>query len=410
MERLKLDKVKLMAAAATLAMFAGTACAHFEIYGNVNKEFLYSYDGFQSASIFADNNYDPSKLGVIVTKHLDRCTTFGAETELQFNPNNSRLVSQLENTSPYTSLVFIRKADAWMSHSMWGKLSLGLGYAASYGITDYSFAGTNDTSLGVVVANTAGGMYIPVSGSKATFADPTIDRVFNSLNGVGDIDDYTGLYTTKNRVRLDTGNWCGFSAAVSYGNVGHRLANYESIDDSIGNTEQYFDAAVRYTEDFCDFKVGAGVAFAHFTRDGLDSEIDPIVPGASRGEESWSGSIAAEHKPTGINAAVAGGVKRKINSSLDDYKMWYVQLGKHFCLTHYGQTNVALDYFHGKNSRLNGDKAQSYSLGITQDLNKINSAVYASVRNYKYDDVPGVNYHEVVAATVGVKINFGASL
>ena len=103
-----------MAAAATLAMFAGTACAHFEIYGNVNKEFLYAYDGFNSASIFADNNYDPSKLGLIVTKHLDRCATFGAETELQFNPNNSRLVSQLDNTDPYTSIVFIRKLDAWM--------------------------------------------------------------------------------------------------------------------------------------------------------------------------------------------------------------------------------------------------------------------------------------------------------
>lgn len=401
-----------MAAAATLAMFAGTACAHFEIYGNVNKEFLYSYDGFESASIFADNNYDPSKLGVMVTKHLDRCVTFGAVAELQFNPNNSRLINQLDNTDPYTSIVFVRQVDSWVSGGMWGKLSLGLGYAASWGITDYSFAGTNTTSLGVVVANTAGGMFIPVSGHKATGLNPTVDRVFNSLNGVGDIDDYTGLFTTKNRVRYDTADWAGFSAGISYGNVAHRIGVYEDIDNGprTGSTEEYTDVAVRYKQDFCDFKLGAGVAWAYFTRDGLTTELDPVRTGATRGEEVWSGSVAAEHKPTGINAAFAGGSKRKMVPALDHYKMWYVQLGKHFCLTHYGQTNLAIDYFQGKNARFNGDKARSYSVGVTQDLNKINSALFAAVRSYRYSDVPGISYHNVTAFTVGMKLNFGASL
>lgn len=410
MERLNLDKVKLMAAAATLAMFAGTACAQLGVYGDLNKAFLYGYDGQNSASVFIDNNYDPSKVGFMVSKHVDKCVTFGGVAELEMVPNNSRLVSQLENTNVFTNTVFVRKLDAWMTNAMWGKLSLGLGDAASWGITDMSFAGTNRTSLGVVVANTAGGMFFAVDGNKATLTDPTVNRVFNSLNGVGDIDDYTGLFVQKNRVRYDTADWCGLTASVSYGNVAHRLANFETIDDNVLNAEQYTDVAVRYMQDFCDFKVGAGVAWAYFTRDGLTSEVDPVLLGATRGEEVWSGSVAAEHKPTGINAAFAAGTKRKMVPALSHYSMWYVQLGKQFCLTHYGKTNVAIDYFQGKNSRVNGDKAKTYSLGVTQDLNKINSAVYAAVRNYKYDDVPGVNYHDVFAATVGVKINFAACL
>lgn len=410
MERLNLDKVKLMAAAATLAMFAGTACAHMEIYGHVNKAFLWTDDGYEDSSIFVDNDYAPSLVGFRASKHLDQCWTFGGVAELEFISNNTRLVSQIENEDAYTRTVLVRKLDSWMSYGQWGTLNLGLGESASWGITNLSYAGTTETSLGSSVADMAGGMRFRVNGNRATAANPSVERVFDALNGVG--DTYDGLYTTENRVMFRTGDWMGFNLGVSYGNIIKDVYyTYELVDDNTRNRRQYFDAALRYAHDFCDFKLSAGVAYAHYTRDGDVSEIDPAVTGVAVSDvHTWSGSIAAEHKPTGINAAFAAGVKDKIVDSLDNYKMWYVQLGKRFCLTHYGKTNVAIDYFDAKNARINGDRGHSYGLGVTQDLNKICSSVYASVREYKYDDVPGVDYDSVFAAMVGVKFNFGASL
>lgn len=409
MERLNLDKVKLMAAAATLAMFAGTACAHMEIYGHVNKGFLWTDDGYEDSSIFVDNDYAPSLVGFRASKHLDNCWTFGGVAELQFNSNNTRLVSQVENENGFNRIVFVRKLDSWMSYGHWGTLNLGLGESASWGITNLSYAGTTETSLGSSVADMAGGMHFRVDGARATAANPTVERVFDALNGVG--DTYDGLFTTENRVMYRTGDWMGLNFGLSYGNVVQDAnGNNELIDNNTRNRRQYFDAALRYAQDFCDFKLSAGVAYAHYTRDGQTTELDPAVGVATNDVNTWSGSIAAEHKPTMINIAFAAGVKDKMVESLDDYKFWYLQLGKRFCLTHYGKTNVAIDYFDAKDARVNGDRGHSYGLGVTQDLNKICSSVYASVREYKYDDVPGVNYDSVFAAMVGVKFNFGASL
>jgi hypothetical protein len=418
MERLNLDKVKIMAAAATLAMFAGTACAHLEVYGQVNKEFIQTWSNTQDTGVFADNNYSPSKLGVMSSAHLNKCVTFGGVGELEFVPNNSRLVNQLNTETLQNHIVLVRKVDAWASAGMWGKLHLGLGEASSWGVTDLSFAGTHETSLGSSVANNAGGMYLAVKGSNAVAGDPTIRRVFQALNGVGDVDDDTNLLSTKDRVRYDTAEWMGLGASVSFGNVTHNLAangyNYGGVANS---RRTYLDVAVRYHGCWDDFKFAAAAAGGWYTKDAgnrvvSDAEatlIAPTVGTKGHGDRFWSGSIAAEHMPTGFNAAVAGGQKFKY-VNLDNYGFWYVQLGKKFCLTHYGKTNVAIDYFGGRNAIVNHDKSYSYGLGITQDLTKINTALYASVRNYKYKDVPVYNFEAVTAATFGVLFKFGAML
>lgn len=430
MERLNLDKVKIMAAAATLAMFAGTACAHLEVYGQVNKEYLQVWgDDTIDAGVFADNNYSPSKLGVMSSAHLNKCWTFGGVAEFEFIPNNSRWVSQLQEEDPETRIVFVRKLDAWASYGSWGKVRLGLGEAATYGITDLSFAGTHETSLGAVVANMAGGMYFSgegVNNGNPTVFSPRVRHVFQALNGVGDVNDYTGIMNTENRIRLDSGEWCGLSASVSYGNVQHKLYLTNSISPfnatvnspvdealvaGIPTRMNYFDVAVRYHGCWDDFKYAAAAGGGWYNRDGVNTNLDGSVTGATEdGEEFWSGSIAVEHTPSGFNAAVAGGQKFKVLSALKDYGFWYVQLGKHFCFTHYGKTHVAIDYFGSYNSRVNNDKGHSYALGITQDLNKINTHLYAGVRAYQYDDVPGVDYGSLVAASFGVLFKFGAML
>ncbi len=420
MERLNLDKVKILAAAATLAMFAGVACAEArtEVFGAVNTAIMHTSDGNQDSTLFTQNQYYPSTLGLKSAADLTKCVTMGGTSEVQFNVNSSRLVSQIQNTTDDTYLLTVRRLEAWASAGMWGKLSLGYGDAASWGITDMSFAGTNQTVIGVNVQNTAGGMYFFQKGTaRAVNTNPRVDRVFDSLNGIGQIDDYTGTLIQKNRIRYDTGCFYGFTLGVSFGSVADRLALGGANADSFAfddnrNQRTFTDVALRYRGDWQDFMFGAGIAWAGITRDGVTTENDPAVGTATRGERVWSGSIAGEHKPTGINLAVAGGVKRKMVETLNNYKFWYVQLGKHFCFTEFGKTNIALDYFQGKDARLNSDKGKSWGVGVSQDLNKVNTAVYASVRNYRYnpESASAVRYDSVTALNAGLLFKFGAML
>lgn len=412
MDRLNLDKVKIMAAAATLAMFAGTACAHVELYAEVNKVYEQVWASRMDTGVFADNNYSPSKVGVASSAHLNKCVTFGGVAELELLPNNTRVVNQLITEDYDNHVVLVRKVDAWVCGGMWGKLSLGLGEAASYGITNISFAGTNKTSLGSSVANNAGGMIFAVKGANPLISNPTVNFVFNALNGVGDIDQPDGILNTKDRVRYDSADFAGFKLSVSYGNTTHTFNHLENLYEPFLYTRRnFFDAALTYQSCWCDdFQVGAGIAGAWYNRDGVTTENFSTVTTAPYDHfHAWSGSIAVEHKPTGFNAAVAGGVKTKVVDALNNYKFWYVQLGKKFCFSDYGKTNFAIDYFQSKDAIVNGDKGKSWSIGVTQDLCKINSAVYAAVRNYKYDHARA-NYQDLFVMTLGVQFKFGAML
>lgn len=413
MDRLKLDKVKMMAAAATLAMFAGTACAHLEIYGQVNKAYTQVWASRYDTGVFTDNNYSRSNIGALASVSLDKCTKVGGNIQLDVYPNNTRIVSQLITADYFNQVVLVNKAEAWASYGMAGKLSLGLGEAASYGITNISFAGTKETSLGSSVANNAGGMYFSVKGAAPTVTNPTVNYVFNALNGVGDIDEPVGILNTKNRVRFDTADFAGFKLSVSYGNTTHDLANEEFRVEPFNFTRRtFFDVALRYMACWSDdFQVGAGIAGAWYNRDGSISDPpSTVTTGPYSNIKAYSGSIAVEHKPSGFNAAVAGGTKHKVVDALNHYKFWYVQLGKKFCFSDWGKTNLAIDYFQSKDAVFNGDKGKSWSVGVTQDICKANSAIYAAVRGYKYDDVPGVNYSSLTVMTLGMQFKFGAML
>ncbi len=409
MERLNLEKFKIMAAAATLAMFAGTACAHVEVYGEVNKAFEQVWADKQDTGVIVDNNYSPSKFGITGTGNLSKCTVVGGVAELQLMPNNTRLVNQLQTDSSSTRLVLARQVDSWVSGGMWGKLSLGLGYAASYGITDISYAGTNQTSLGSSVANNAGGMFFGRKNLNATIDDPTVNEVFNALNGVGDIDSLNAVFSTKERVRYDTASWMGFKLSASYGNTANKYVLWSTqVTNPNYSRRTYTDVALRYDACWDDFHLGAGVAGAWFTRD--HTAATTTLAAATRNERAWSASIAVEHKPTGFNAAVAGGQKRQGLATHDDYEFWYIQLGKKFCFTSYGKTNFAIDYFQSKNAIVNDSKGKTFGFGVTQELQKINSALYASLRNYKYDNVPNVNYQDLFVGSIGIQFKFGAML
>ena len=425
MERLNLDKFKILAAAATLAMFAGTACAETELFGQVNRALSHSDDKRQANTLFVDNGFSPSGLGVKTMSHLNKCVTVGAVAEMQLNANNSQQVSQIQTTDLNSNLVAVKKVDAWVSGGMWGKLSLGYGDAATYGIARMSYSKTGETVSSFRVADLAGGMNFHTAGSSSTVAagtNPTVNRVFQDLDGVGGFDSISGRFRQKNRVRWDSEKWNGLSLAVSHGDVqqSDRALVVSGVPVELGNADapsdrSFTDVAARYEGHFDDVMVSAGLGWAQYTRDGRNTIANTVVPGSLRNEKLFAGSVAAEYKPYGVNAAVGYGNKRQITTAVNNAKSWFVQLGKHFDFTHHGKTHVVLDALTIKNTITNNDKGNSYAIGAVQDLDKVNASVYATARGFKYKqgvNLAGTktNFDKVWVGSVGVMVKFGAML
>lgn len=432
MERLNLDKFKILAAAATLAMFAGTACAEVELFGQLNRAITHTDDKRNANTLFVDNAFSPSGLGVKAMSHLNKCVTVGGVGEVRIAPNNSREVNQLNTNEINTNIVSVKRADVWMSGGMFGKLSVGYGDAASHGIARMSYSKMGDTVSSSRVADLAGGMLFHTTGSaSAPFATaPSVNMVFDNIDGVGSFDSLTGLYRQKNRVRWDSEKWMGLSLAVSHGSVQEKdglntASGVTLFNNSTFNSvsKSFTDAAVRYEGHFSDFMLSAGIAWAKYSRDGITltddtGAVTPVVAPAGttfRGQRLWAGSVAAEHKPTGINAAFSYGDKRKTLSNYKNQKVWFAQVGKHFDWMHHGKTHVAVDYYKGKQALVNSDTSKSWGVGAVQDLDKVNSSVYATVRTYKYTAgsavaSPAIKFDKITAAGVGVLFKFGAML
>lgn len=449
MERLNLDKVKIFAAAATLAMFAGSAGAHVKLWGQVNRMVSFTGDGHQNNVLFLDNDFSPSQLGLSANYMIDKCSAVGGLIDLTTSPNNSRLTSQVRNADQYYNMVTVRRADLWLTYGQLGRFSLGYGDAASYGITRLSFAGTGETVSSAQVSNLAGGMIfhpstsaLPAVQAAIPGGNPNVNTVFNSLDGVGSIFDVTDLYRSKNRVRWDSCEWCGFMVSVSYGSVQpfYQPGVAQVTTNNLRTERSYFDAAARYEGNFCDFDFEAGVAYAHFQQDYYNQgQTTGIVPNgaagsggdtwintgaASRHGQLWAGSIAVEHKCTGLNAAVSYGNYRKLVAAYDNAKSWFVQVGKHNCFCSYGQTDIVVDYTQGKDMAVNNDKATSWGVGIVQNVDKANTQFYATYRYYKYklptlatltangqqNVFAATSYDAINVVALGVLFKFGAML
>ncbi len=457
-----------MAAAATLAMFAGSASAGVDVHGQLNRMVSFTNDGHQSNALFLDNDFSPSMFGMSANYAVDKCTAMGGVLDITTSPNNSRLISQIRNADIGYNFAYVRRADVWVSYGKLGRLSVGYGDAASYGITRMSYSNTGETVSSAQISNLAGGMLFHpkngnVSGLPANGADgtvdggmpgnlPTIAQAFNSLDGIGSIFDNTDLYRQKNRVRWDSCEWCGFMLSVSHGSVQpYYLAGRNGQDQDMtpfrhwSTTRTFTDAALRYEGNWCDFMFSGAVAWAQISHDwynGFQSEAIARPAGADvpnntdvwtnsatadRRLRLWAGSVAAEHKCTGINVAASYGNLRKMASSLNNTKTWFVQVGKHNCWMPYGQTDLVVDYTYGKDTLINQDKSKSFGVGVVQHVDKANSQVYATYRYHKYD-LPGAatlvaqgntntfgnntvtEFDTINVISVGVLFKFGAML
>jgi len=391
--------LSLFLAPGVQAKAPSTSKADVSWYANINRALMHVDDGHQKDTYFVDNFSKSSRAGIIGETKLDECLTVGGLAELEFATASTSSVNQLnKNNADQTNTgenshdgIKIRQVDTWVKGDF-GKLSLGHGSTASWTTVASDLSGTADTVGYMGPYGMASGFYFHTKDSQdpVVVGNPRVADVFNPNDGLA----------RKDRVRYDTPNFYGFSLSGSI-NSGEKDEDANRANVNAGR-KYGSDIALRYADTLQGVQLQGAVALYKLSKGSNDKAV-----------KVWDASLAALHQETGINGALQYATKTmsEVNALTNKPKFTRVALGLISDLNHYGPTNFVVDYAHSKNSIANDDKGKGYGLGVVQQLKKVNSEVYFSVKRLKYklvdDTIP---YDHILAVMTGLRVNLGGKL
>ena len=186
-----------------------------------------------------------------------------------------------------------------------------------------------------------------------------------------------------NRFRYDSPKFSGFQASGSVGVV--------------NNTQYGSDLSLRYYETFEKFELSGAAAYSKLSH-----------AGNANNQIILDGSMAMLHKDTGINVAVAYANKRKFSDSRN-MRYIYIQAGKRSDIFSIGNTNFVFDYWGGKHTLSNNDKAKTFGGGVTQKIDRAYSEIYMSMRKYQLQ-TSSISYDNIFSVSIGLKVNIGGKI
>ncbi len=316
----------------------------------------------------------------------------GYYIRINLNMGDNYSQDQLNDDGLFDDL-FITNSNIWIKSESMGKVTLGREHPAAdnIGFVDFSGLGSAITANLVMFdgafmflrdANTAGKPFV---GSLGT-GNARWGHISNcNHNGPGvhvDCDGYP-----RDIVRYDSPTIAGFVLSASWGE-----------DDS-------WDLAVRYNNQFGDFKVYVGAAYS-------DLDDDEAGPVTSIEYTQVAGAIM--HVPTGLfvngiwgteevdlNPAVAG------TATKPDADMWYLKvgikqkwnaLGATVLYGEWGGSDDAFDATDGlfiAGEDVVASEYRHYGLGIVQEIDAASMAVWAKWKHYEGDvDTNGATHIE----------------
>lgn len=337
----------------------------FTWYGQFDPSFQSYDDGTETYNRLVDNSGSNSRIGFRLKQAYGENTLlFNFETA--FGLRGSDGVSQ---TSTGDTLSWdrtnIRHVDLQFDTARFGRFSAGQGSMASDGIAGSDRSGTGVVA-GVAVADPAGG-----------YAFRTSTGTLSSID-VGDVfTDYDG--GRLGRVRYDSVNLNGFTVSASYGTDILKTAN----------DRETYDVAVRYgNSNLGDFAFDAALGAAWTEETGKADKRDIV------------GSLALEHKPTGVSLAVAAG-ERDIAGSYG-----YAKLGYSTNWSSLGSTSFSVDYYDGSDMASTGDSATSWGIAAVQKIDNYNVEAYLAYRDYSYEDTTSTSYNDSSVIMAGARWKF----
>ncbi|MCE8536235.1 porin [Ruegeria pomeroyi] len=334
---------------------------YVQIYGQVSPAWQSVDDGVQSKDTFVDNAHSNTRVGLWVVQPMYQGTfKFNLETALGLRSSGG--VSQTNTPKGADwDRTDLRKIDFSYASESWGTIYVGQGSMASDGVADITLNNNGMTTYNAI-GDFAGSFQFRTA--AGALSGVTIGSVNPSLDG-----------GRQGRVRYDTPSFNGFTVSVAAGT------------DVLtpGNSDKYYDIALKYAGEFDGTKVKGGIGFSRRDSGGVD-------------RDDTFGSVAVKFR-SGLNFAVAGGSRE--NSG--DYT--YVLAGYETQFLSVGMTSFAVDYYNGNDFGLAGRESKSLGLGINQNFDSINTQVYLGYRNHELSD-PGTAYQDVDAFLFGARWKF----
>ncbi len=333
--------------------------------GHVNRGVLLAHDGRDLNVFHVDNDQSSTRMRLVAKARPSEDIGVGAQIEVQFESNSTSVVNQIDKSDVGPDNFTERKIEAWIDHARLGRLTLGQGNTASFGVTSQDLSGTR-VAGSARVDIMAGGMLFARRGvapglAAVSLASPSVGGAFDSLNGLGRDD----------RIRYDTPRWMGVWLSASHG------------------SEDGKDLAARYVGKLGPVQVASGFAFA---RDADDFN-------------QYSGSISALHQ-SGLNAAVAAGtLVRHTAAARDNADFWYVKLGFLFDPFAFGATAISVDYERNTDILVAGDRGHAYGAQFVQNLERAATELYLGVRKYSYEQETA-EFDDILAILTGARVKF----
>jgi predicted porin len=266
-----------------------------------------------------------------------------------------------DGSTPGDGAVQIRHASWYLSHTQFGRVTVGRTSMATDGISEIDLVGTNVVALP--------GLYV---GNKLTVGGATFDGVA------------TGNYEfdRNNAIRYDTATIAGFQGSAAFGE-----------DDR-------WDVTLRYAGEHHGFRVAAGIGY------GVDTDE---LPAAGIDEKRFlGGSVSVLHVASGLFAT--GSYARRTNEptvgkDLDE-TYWGLRAGVAKNWFGIGNTVLFGEYNHWDNELVD-NKAAVWGLGVIQNVDAAALELYLSYKNLSVDDAQVGNINEDAHVVLsGARIKF----
>jgi hypothetical protein len=326
--------------------------------GHVNRAALFLDNGKNRKTLHVDNDGSSTRLWASGEAKVNEDVTVGAKVEFQLEANSTADVDV--DTPNSDSKISERKMEFYVKSADYGTLWFGKGNTASDGSSERDFSGTDLVGYSGISDTAGGAKFLTSAGIKG----PKLGDVYSNMDGLG----------RKSRIRYDTPTWNG---------LGLRVGHASGDEGDIALT---FDGKVD------DTKIGASFAAAknHSSR-----------------FRQYNGSASVLF-PCGISVTGALGTRHFLKSGRKNATFWYTKLGYMFDWFNWGTTKTSIDFAqarHVSDAATAKGRVRSYAFTVVQDIDKIGTEIYGTVRNHQLD-VSGIDYKRLLAVMIGARIKF----
>ena len=338
--------------------------AHVDVnlYGHLNRGFLWSDNGDSSKVSFVDNSNSQSRLGLNALVSPSEGFKVGGKIEYGIKSNASTDISQNE-TNDATSVNWnLRQADIFFDSDSYGKFSIGHGSTASDGTAEVDLSGTSVVSYSSVDAISGGQFFYDAD--TDTLTEFRVKNIYNNMDGLGRDD----------RFRYDSPTVAGLTLSGS------------------AVSGDAFDTALKYSRAYGDTKVAAAIAWAN----PADTNVSV--------DNQYNGSMSVL-LGNGLNATVAAGLREMTDDARDDSTNWYGKLGYRLDICSLGTTSLSVDYGESADIRIDGETGKTWSVAMVQDIPSWSTEFYLAFRNYNLDS-DTESYDDVNAVMGGARVKF----